>query len=154
MGCLKGSGYRSKGSAVATPGAVAGMILFPDIMAPDIFFKKIVLFFDPNQSLHIKNYYMKKVFLTLMAVSAIILTSCGGGGGFESDVRKTAKLSCDIQRLSTKTDDASKKELEAKQKELEEFSNKMEDKYKDVEKDPKKAAKAMEIMMEEMKNCK
>lgn len=96
---------------------------------------------------------MKKVFLSLMAVSAIILTSCGGGG-FEADVRKTAKLSCEIQQLSKKDDEASKKELEAKQKELEEFSNKMEEKYKDVEKDPKKAAKAMEIMMEEMKNCK
>jgi hypothetical protein len=97
---------------------------------------------------------MKKVFLSLMVATALILTSCGGGGGFEADVRKTAKLSCEVQRLSSKTDDASKKELEAKQKELSDLGKKMEEKYKNMEEDPKKAAKAMEIMMEEMKDCK
>lgn len=96
---------------------------------------------------------MKKVFLSLMVATALILTSCGGGG-FEADVRKTAKLSCEVQRLSTKTDEASKKELEAKQKELSDLGKKMEEKYKNMEDDPKKAAKAMEIMMEEMKDCK
>lgn len=98
----------------------------------------------------------KNLFSFLVLAFVVSLASCGGGGGFESDVRKSARYDCQEQKLEEKaeTDEKAQKELEDLRKEKEAFEEKMRDKYKDKKDDPKMAERAMKIMQEEMAKCK
>jgi hypothetical protein len=101
---------------------------------------------------------MKKTFISLSVLAAaIFFASCGGGGGFESDVRKMAELRCKAQKLGEKAgtgDEAAKKELEGMQKETMEMATKMMEKYKDKQDDKAMSEKADKIMDEVMAKCK
>jgi hypothetical protein len=106
---------------------------------------------------HIKNNYMKKTLLSLVAATAIILTSCGGGGGYEADARKAGEMACEMQKLTTKAmagDEDAKKKLEEKGKEMEEFGKKMEEKYKDKKGDKAFEEKGEKIVEEILAKCK
>lgn len=98
---------------------------------------------------------MKKLMIPVV-LSALIFISCSSSG-FESDVRKMARYTCELQQLTAKAmtgDKDAEKELEEKSKEAEEFSKKMKDKYKGKESDQEMNDKAEKIFEEEMKNCK
>jgi hypothetical protein len=105
-----------------------------------------------KSTLNIKNNYMKKTLLSLTVAAALVLSSCGGGG-FEAEMRKYARLECEIDKLEASSDEADAKKLEAKRKEMDDLEKKLDEKYKDVKDDPKKAAKLIQIMMEEQKKC-
>jgi hypothetical protein len=98
---------------------------------------------------------MKKILSIIAVAGVITLTSCGGGGGFESDVRKMAEMGCKAQKLAaTATDPTKAKELADLQKEAEELGKKFEEKYKDKKGDKVMEEKATKIMAEVMANCK
>lgn len=104
-----------------------------------------------------KNQQMKKMMLPAAMLAFVLsLTSCGGGGGFESDVRKMADYRCKAQKLMGKdqSDEKVKKELEELQKEAEAFAEKMEKKYEDKKDDKAMEEKAEKIMKEVMDKCK
>lgn len=95
---------------------------------------------------------MRKRFL-IPALMAFVFASCGGGGSLESDVRKTVKLDCEIEKLEGKDDDASKKKLEQLEKEKEELAMKLVKKYAEKMMDKDFQAKAEKIEEEAKKEC-
>lgn len=98
---------------------------------------------------------MKKAFLSLTVVAALILASCGGGG-FEADAKKMANFRCEIEKLSTKAasgDEDAAKKMEKIQAEALEFAAKMQTKYKGKEKDKEMDEKYDKIEDEVMKKC-
>ena len=88
---------------------------------------------------------MKKVLITL-CLGTMFLTSCGGGGDMQADVKKMADLTCKMtkamQEDPTKADEFTK--------EITEFSLETAKKYSSAE-DVKAFAEAL---AEEVKNCK
>lgn len=100
---------------------------------------------------------MRKNLFSLFAIAAVIsLASCGGGGGFEGDVRKRANYECQMKKLEAKDQSDAKvqKEVEDLQKEIDAFDEKMEKKYEKQKDDEKMSAKAGKIYMEVMEKCK
>ncbi|MCX6315829.1 MAG: hypothetical protein NTW29_00950 [Bacteroidetes bacterium] len=100
---------------------------------------------------------MKKTILPAAIIAlSLAFTSCGGGGSFESDVRKMADYRCKMQKLEAKdpTDEKAKKELEDLTKEMEEYGDKMRKKYESKKDDKDMEAKADKIMKEVMDKCK
>jgi peptidoglycan hydrolase CwlO-like protein len=98
---------------------------------------------------------MRKKMIQLVIIGfAVALTSCDGG--FEGDVRKSAKYRCQEQKLEEKaeTDEKAAKQLEDLREEIEALDEKMEKKYDKMEDDEKMKEKAIKIMMEEMAKCK
>jgi hypothetical protein len=99
---------------------------------------------------------MKRTFLPAAVIAlSLIMTSCGGGSSFESDVRKMADYRCKIQKLEAKgpSDEKAKKEAEDIGKEMMEFAQKMEKKYESKKDDKDMEAKATAIMKEVMEKC-
>ncbi len=99
---------------------------------------------------------MKKILSIIAVAGVVTLTSCGGGGGFEADVKQMAEFGCKAQKLaaSAATDPAKAKELADLQKEAEALSKKFEEKYKDKKGDKAMEEKATKIMADVMANCK
>lgn len=100
---------------------------------------------------------MRKNLFSLFAIAAVIsLTSCGGGGGFEGDVRKRANYECQKTKLEAKdqSDPKVAKELEDLEKEINAFDEKMEKKYEKQKDDAKMQEKAGKIYMDVMAKCK
>ena len=82
------------------------------------------------------------------------LSSCSSA--FEKDVRKMARLTCEIQKLSIKAingNEAAETELAEKQKEAEQLEEKMISRYKDKKDDVEMQQKGNEIFEEELKKC-
>jgi hypothetical protein len=112
-----------------------------------------------NITIFIKNTtFMKKIILSLAIVTSMVaLSSCGGGSGFEADIRKMAQMECDMEKLQKKADggdEGAKKELEKMEKEAMEFGMKMMTKYKDKMNDKELDAKADKIQDEVKAACK
>lgn len=100
---------------------------------------------------------MKRTLLPAAAIAVLLaITSCGGGGSLESDVRKMADYRCKIQKLMAKdpSDEKAKKEVEELSKEMEAFGEKMSKKYESKKDDKEMDAKAEAIMKEVMDKCK
>ncbi len=96
-----------------------------------------------------------KYFFSL--ISVFILSSCSSSSSFESDVRKMARLTCEVQQLSVramKNGENVTDKLEAKKKEAKEFGDMMKEKYKAQENNPEMNEQAQQIFEDEMKNCK
>jgi len=96
---------------------------------------------------------MRKKIL-IPALFVFVLASCGGGGGLESDIRKSVKLECEIDKLEGKDDEASKAKLEKLEKELEAYEMKMMKKYADKIMDKDFQEKAEKIEEAAKKDCK
>ena len=129
MDCSKDSGLLWKGSAGATRLA------------------------DMAMTLYHKNFYMK-VGSLFVFVCALMLSSCTSA--FEKDVRKLARLTCEIQVLSGKAiagDEQAEKELMEKQKEADRLEEEMKAKYEDVKNDQSEIDKGNRIFEEELRDC-
>ncbi len=98
----------------------------------------------------------KNLFLSFAVALMLSLASCGGGGGFEGDVRKMANFNCERQKLEAKdqADPKVQKEVADLEKEMDEYREKMEKKYGDKKDDEKMNAKAQKIMADVMAKCK
>lgn len=100
---------------------------------------------------------MQKNVLIIAAVITASLMSCkGGGGSFESDVRKSANYMCEMSKLAAAdpSDEKSQKKLADLKKEKDEFEEKMREKYKDKKDDKEMEEKGGKIMKEVMDKCK
>jgi len=103
----------------------------------------------------IKTKSMKKKLLIPAVLMLFVLGSCGGsGGGLESDIRKSVKMDCEIDKLEEMDDEASKKKLEQLEKEKEAFEEKMIKRYKDKLMDKDFQDKAEKLEEEAKKECK
>ena len=102
------------------------------------------------------NNMKKNIFNLVIFAGLLGLSSCSGKSGFESDVTKMANYRCQIKKLEAKdpTDQSAQKELEAAKKDMNDFSNKMEEKYKDKKDDSAMNAQAEKIMLDVMAKCK
>ena len=103
---------------------------------------------------HIKRKAMKYFYAL---ISILILASCSSSSSFEADVRKMARLTCEVQQLSLRAMKQGENvtgKLEAKKKEAKDFGDKMKEKYKAQENNPEMNEQAQQIFEDEMKNCK
>lgn len=101
---------------------------------------------------------MKKYAVLLAVVLFTIISSCSSSSGFESTIRKIAKLICREKQLEKEIRDGSNKEkaseeLEKVKAEHEKLKQVVQEKYKDYVEDSRMIDKALEIRKEEMANC-
>lgn len=93
--------------------------------------------------------------MLILSSFCFLLTACGGNS-LEDDVRKTARLRCEMQHLREKISEGDKEaeeELKETQKEYEAFETAMEEKYKDLEPDDERKDEMGRIYEEELKKC-
>ena len=95
---------------------------------------------------------MKKLFLSITVI--FVLASCTSA--YENDVKKMARLTCEIQKLSMKAingDEAAEEELKKKEQEAKELEDKMIKDYAGMEDDKEMQQKAEALFEEELKDC-
>jgi len=98
---------------------------------------------------------MKKILFLSMIVTGLLLASCSSSSSFESDVKQMAGYRCQLKQLMGKEqDDKTADQIEKLKKEMDDFSNKMEEKYKDQKENKEMDEKADKIMDAEMAKCK
>lgn len=94
--------------------------------------------------------------LAFLITGFVGLTACSSKSSFESDVRKMARLQCEINQIMK--GDPSKEDVEKRlddvQKKVKAFSEEMKEKYKDKANDQVLKARGEKIMEEEMAKCK
>lgn len=100
---------------------------------------------------------MRKNLFSVFAIALVIaLSSCGGGGGFEADVRKRANYECEKRKLEAKdqSDPKVQADMAKLEDEIKEFDDRMEKKYENQKDDDARDAKARKIMNDIMEKCK
>lgn len=96
---------------------------------------------------------MKRPLLFLLVLS-ILFTSCSSA--FENDVRKLARLTCEIQKLSVKAirgDEGAEAELKIKEEEATRLEEEMAKKYANNKNDNEMHEKGNQYFEEELKKC-
>ena len=103
-----------------------------------------------------KTTFMKKLFLTFIVLSAILLSNCSTSS-VDRDIRKMANLFCEEVKLRSKVNDDNpnaQKELDDIHEKIKKLSDEFEKKYKGKKNDAEIEKKSDKIFAEVMANCK